>query len=309
MSETRDSIAKQLQKFLSGEAKSDTWVRRRARLLVMQAKSRPGVELHARRVADNALLLALDIGMTATVAANIHEAAMLHDVGKLAVSTEILHKNGPLDADERYEMQLHAAYGFGLLDVPGAPEIILDVAKYHHERYVDGQGYFGVAGEHIPFAARIVTVADVHEALTARREYKPPMPEGEALSMMTAETSPPALGRAAFDPFLLRRFVAMRLRDPSLAATLVQRTALEEFSRSDPMRDLKGRRDLQILRDGTRIHFEIDEADHRTMKSITCSDGRVITEFPRLTSEPESDRVSTMSEPAPRRPKPAPWRM
>ena len=98
---------------------------------------------------------------------------------------------------------------------------MLDVAKYHHERYGDEHGYFGVAGENIPYAARIVAVADVHEALTAKREYKPPMPEGDALSMMTAKTEAPALGRAAFDPFLLRRFVAMRLRDPSLDATVV----------------------------------------------------------------------------------------
>jgi response regulator RpfG family c-di-GMP phosphodiesterase len=287
VSETRESIAKQLQKFLSGEAKNDSWGSRRARLLAMQVNSRPGVELHARRVADNALLLALDIGMAATVAATIHEAAMLHDVGKLAVSTAILHKNGPLDADERYKMQLHAAYGFGLLDVPGAPEIVLDVTKYHHERYMDGQGYFGVAGEHIPFAARIVTVADVHEALTARREYKPPMPEGEALSMMTAKTDPPALGRAAFDPFLLRRFVAMRLRDPSLAAAPSQRTALEEFSRSDPMSDLKGRRDVDISRTGQRLHFEMDGSGNRKLLAMTRPDGSTLREFPRLAAEPE----------------------
>lgn len=287
MSETRAIIAERLQDFLSGEAKGDSWEPRRARLLAMQAESRPGVRLHAQRVADNAHLLALDIGLTADAATTIHEAAILHDVGKLAVSEAVLYKNGPLDADERYEMQLHAAYGFGLLDVAGAPEIVLDVAKYHHERYGDGQGYFGVAGEHIPFAARIVTVADVHEALTAQREYKPPLPEGEALSMMIAKTLAPALGRASFDPFLLRRFIAMRLRDPALAATPTQRTALEEFSRSDPMSDLRGRRDLKILRSGQRMTFDVDEAGNRKLTAITEPNGRVITDFPRLASEPE----------------------
>jgi hypothetical protein len=281
------SIAERLVGFLSGEAKADSWERRRTRLLALQEESRPGVVLHAGRVADNARLLALDIGMTDALSAAIHEAAALHDVGKLAVPESVLYKNGPLDPDERREMQMHAAYGFGLLDVPGAPEVVLDVAKYHHERYGDGRGYFGVAGENIPFAARIVAVADVHEALTAKREYKPPIPEGEALAMMTGKADAPALGRAAFDPFLLRRFVAMRLRDASLDATASQRTALEEFARSDPMGDLGARKDLQISRSGHRLHYDIDAAGHRTLSAMTHPNGSTTTEFPRLSLKPE----------------------
>lgn len=275
------SIAERLVAFLSGAA-GDSWERRRARMVALQDERRPGVALHAERVAHHARLLALDVGMTEAAAAAIHEAALLHDMGKLAVSESVLYKNGPLDQDERREVQMHAAYGFGLLDVPGAPEVVLDVAKYHHERYGDEHGYFGVAGENIPYAARIVAVADVHEALTAKREYKPPMPEGDALSMMTAKTEAPALGRAAFDPFLLRRFVAMRLRDPSLDATVAQRTGLEEFARSDPMEDLGSRKDLQISRAGHRLHYVVDETGHRTLSAMTRPNGSKMTEFPRL---------------------------
>lgn len=275
------TISRRLVGFLTGEARGDDWERRRARLLAMQSESRPNVALHAARVAANARLLALDVGLAEPAAAALHDAAMLHDAGKLAVSEEVLYKNGPLDADQRAEMQMHAAYGFGLLDVPGAPEVVLDVAKYHHERYADGLGYFGVRGEAIPYAARIVAVADVHEALTARREYKPAMPEGEALAMMTAGAPPPGLGRAAFDPFLLRRFVAMRLRDPALQASPAQRIALEEFARSDPNAELGDRRDLQISRSGIRMHFDVADG-HRTLVAMTRADGSVSTEFPRL---------------------------
>jgi hypothetical protein len=189
---------------------------------------------------------------------------------------------------------MHAAYGFGLLNAPGAPEIVLDVAKYHHERYADGEGYFAVIGENIPFAARIVTVADVHEALTARREYKPPMTDGEALSIMIAQKNAPAVGRAAFDPFLLRRFIAMRLRDPSIEATPAQRTALEEFARSDPMMDLAGRKDIQISRSGHRLHYDIDEAGHRTLAAMTHPDGSKTRDFPRLAPKPDLGPTPSM---------------
>lgn len=280
------AVAERLVAFLSGAA-SDSWECRRTRLLALQNGRRPGVALHAKRVARNARLLALDIGMTEAAAGGIHEAAVLHDMGKLAVSENVLYKNGPLDQDERREIHMHAAYGFGLLDVVGAPEVVLDVVKYHHERYGDGRGYFGVAGENIPYSARIVAIADVHEALTAKREYKSSMSEGDALSMMIAITEAPALGRAAFDPFLLRRFVAMRLRDPLIEVTVEQKTRIEEFARSDPMEDVGQRRDLKISRAGHRIHYSVDAAGRRELTAMTRPDGSRMTGFPRLTPTAE----------------------
>ncbi len=277
--------AERLVGFLSGEARRDSWREGGARLSPPPDERRPNVAAHAARVADNARLLALDVGMKRETADAIHAAALLHDVGKLAVSEAVLHKNGPLDEAERREMKLHAAYGFGLLDVPGAPRLALDVAKYHHERY-DGAGYFGLAGERVPYAARIAAVADVHEALTARREYKAAMPEGDALSIMTADAAPPAVGRAAFDPYLLRRFVAMRLRDPALEASPRQRVELEEFSRSDPMAGLGPSPHLRITREGLRMFYDVDAAGGRTLVAMMRSDGSELSDFPRLTPSP-----------------------
>src|SRR4051812_34748958 len=104
-----------LVRFLTREARGDVWETRRARLLDLQDLKRPGVVVHARRVAENARLLAFEIGMSPVDADAIYEAGVLHDAGKLAVSEAVLDKNGALDDAERREIKMHAAYGYGLL--------------------------------------------------------------------------------------------------------------------------------------------------------------------------------------------------
>lgn len=288
--DNEQEISSRLLRFLTGEAAGDDWDRRRLRLLTLQDEQRPGVVVHAMRVADSAVALARDVGIPEAEVDAIRDACLLHDIGKIAVREEVLYKAGGLTEQERQEMRLHAAFGFGLLDVPGAPTSMLDIAKYHHERYHDGKGYFGLAGEQIPFIARIAAIADVHEALTAKREYKSPIPEGQALAMMVSRLEAPALGRDAFDPVLLRRFVAMRLRDASLEATPAEHAELADFAVSDPNRDLKpaSAPALRIDRAGNRLQYGTDERGRQVLSALTRLDGSTMTDFPRA-----ADRAPT----------------
>lgn len=104
----------------------------------------------------------------------ISEAARLHDIGKFALPSDILHKPGPLSPEEWAFVRRHTEIGHGILRIEG--NRLLDVAAAlalnHHEHF-DGSGYpQGLAGEAIPFEARIVGVADTYEALRADRAYK-----------------------------------------------------------------------------------------------------------------------------------------
>jgi len=163
--------------------------------------------------------------------------ARWHDVGKPAVDKEVRDKPGPFVGDEFAQMKLHAEVGVEILG-PGFPPDMVDAVRYHHERY-DGYGYYGLKGEDIPFAARIVAIADVFEALTAHdRPYKDPMPEADALMLMTADVTSPGFGRRAFDPYIMRQFVEMKLSDPAFDASPEQRKSLAFYASASPMSDL-----------------------------------------------------------------------
>lgn len=189
---------------------------------------------HVIRVAANARRLADFVGLPPEEVDLIAFAARLHDVGKLQIPLAILAKPGRLTDEERVTMEQHAVLGRDMLArIPGVPKLVLDVARYHHERF-DGFGYERLVGDDIPLAARIVQVADVYDALVSPRAYKAQMLEGVALSLMIADTAPPVFGRRNFDPALLRAFVSMRVSDPSASFDDVTRIQLSEFVHSLP---------------------------------------------------------------------------
>ncbi len=131
--------------------------------------------LHCLRVGVLAEALARELGASEGAAALLRRAAVLHDVGKLAVSEDILLAPGRLDCVEREMAKLHSAAGAFLLGSADTPVFRLarTVAASHHERW-DGSGYpLGRSGRETPAAARIVAVADVFDALTHARPYKP----------------------------------------------------------------------------------------------------------------------------------------
>jgi HD-GYP domain-containing protein (c-di-GMP phosphodiesterase class II) len=139
------------------------------------------------------------------VSDRIRLAAMLHDVGKVAIPDAILKKPGALTDEERAEMQGHTVRGAELFDNPTSDldAMCRDVAGGHHEQWA-GAGYPArVAGERIPLPARIVALADVYDALVSRRCYKDGWPEEKVLGILAEES-----GRH-FDPELVEAFVGI----------------------------------------------------------------------------------------------------
>ncbi len=142
---------------------------------------------HCSRVADVACLLATASGLPAEELTWFRMGALLHDVGKVAVPLEILNKPGPLDDEEFRIMATHPVAGIELLEGIEFPWDVRPMIRHHHERW-DGSGYPDrIAGEDIPLAARILTVADVYDAITTDRSYRPGFPHHKAMDIMESE--------------------------------------------------------------------------------------------------------------------------
>ena len=128
-------------------------------------------EGHTQRVAAMTLRLAHAMGMSEDALGHIRRGALLHDIGKMAISDYILHKPGPLTDDETHIVRKHPGHAYDLLSPIPYLAQALDIPYCHHERW-DGSGYpRGLQGEQIPLAARIFTVVDVWDAVTNDRIY------------------------------------------------------------------------------------------------------------------------------------------
>jgi putative two-component system response regulator len=174
------------------------------RRLAAAAEARDGeTGRHIERMSQTCALLAARLGLGKERARSLSHAAPMHDIGKIGIPDRILRKPGPLTFDERREMQRHTEIGRHLLG--GSDDELLQLAAElawtHHERW-DGAGYpRGLVGEQIPLEARIVAVADVFDALTNERVYRPAFPLEEAIRLMRE-------GRGSqFDPRVLDSFL------------------------------------------------------------------------------------------------------
>jgi putative nucleotidyltransferase with HDIG domain len=155
---------------------------------------------HCERVADIACAIATDMGFDETTLFWFRVGALLHDVGKIVVPSDILNKAAPLTPEERAIMERHPTAGAELLRDVDFPWDVIPMIRGHHERW-DGHGYpDGLSGDAIPLAARILCVADVYDALTSHRPYRRAFDTRDALRLMHAD-----IGRA-FDPEILTRF-------------------------------------------------------------------------------------------------------
>ncbi len=161
---------------------------------------------HAERVRAYSYSLGKQLSLAEDELDKLNWAALLHDIGKLEVSTEILNKPGkPTDA-EWEQLQLHPLYGETLVE--SLREWLgewTEAVGYHHERW-DGKGYpRGIAGDEIPLAGRIVAIADVYDVITSARSYKEPATPTEAREELTR------CAGTQFDPRLVRAFVNISL--------------------------------------------------------------------------------------------------
>lgn len=142
---------------------------------------------HSERVARMARSLAEARGLPNVSAQAVAQAGLLHDLGKIGIPEAILRKPGPLTEAEWELMRQHPVVGARIV----APlEFFAEgafIVRHHHER-VDGSGYpDGLVGEAIPLGARIVAVADVFDALTSDRPYRPRLPPAQAITQLQAQ--------------------------------------------------------------------------------------------------------------------------
>ena len=140
---------------------------------------------HIRRVQTYAIGLARKMGVTdSSLIRAIEAAALLHDMGKLAVPEYILNKPGPLTPAEFEKMKLHASVGADILSAIDFPYPVVPIVRHHHENW-DGTGYpDGIAGADIPIGARILSVVDCFDALTSDRPYRPRLSDRDALRIL-----------------------------------------------------------------------------------------------------------------------------
>jgi putative nucleotidyltransferase with HDIG domain len=141
---------------------------------------------HTRRVQDQAVRLARALHVEdESQLQTIKAAALLHDVGKLAIPEHILNKPGRLTPAEFDIMKRHAAIGADILSVIGLPYAVAPIVRHHHENW-DGTGYpDGIAGDQIPVGSRILAVVDCFDALTSDRPYRPRMETDVALRILS----------------------------------------------------------------------------------------------------------------------------
>jgi diguanylate cyclase (GGDEF)-like protein/putative nucleotidyltransferase with HDIG domain len=158
-------------------------------------------ENHIRRVEARAAALGEAAGMSAHEIEGLKVAALLHDIGKLAVPEHILTKPGRLTPQEFDYIRIHPTVGAEIIKAVPFPYPVAPFIQSHHERW-DGTGYpEGLKGEQIPLGARVLAVVDYHDALTAHRPYHRAMRQEEALQTLRAEA-----GRA-LDPRLVHLFI------------------------------------------------------------------------------------------------------
>lgn len=181
--------------------------------LAIDAKDQTA-QSHIRRVQVYATSIARGLGMSDTEIQGVKTAALLHDIGKLAVPEHILSKPGPLTQEEFQKIRVHPQVGAEIISAVPFPYPVAPLILSHHERW-DGKGYpQGLKGEEIPLGARILSVVDYYDALTSDRPYHKAMTPEAALALLQQEA-----GRA-LDPAVVQMFVKMAAEMEAVAGTI-----------------------------------------------------------------------------------------
>lgn len=182
-----------------------SWGALNALARAVDAKS-PWTAGHSQRVTALALELGAELGLEPEALEELHRAALMHDVGKIAVHPYILDKPGKLTEEEFLQIKAHSAAGAKILEAIPAFRGMIPIVVQHHERF-DGRGYpAGLSGRNIHFGARIIAVVDTFDALTSDRPYRPGMKTKLAIDIIHQEAG------SQFDPEVVDRFMVLMER-------------------------------------------------------------------------------------------------
>jgi diguanylate cyclase (GGDEF)-like protein/putative nucleotidyltransferase with HDIG domain len=195
--------------------------------LAIDAKDQTS-QSHIRRVQLYAAALARALGMTENDIQGVKTAALLHDIGKLAVPEHILSKPGPLTPEEFQKIRAHPKVGADIISAVPFPYPVSPLILSHHERW-DGKGYpAGLKGEEIPLGARILAVVDYFDALMAERPYHKAMSYDAAMGLLQQEAG------KGLDPVVVEKFIE------HLPALQLEATALEQAMMRQPAPEAAG---------------------------------------------------------------------
>jgi putative nucleotidyltransferase with HDIG domain len=157
-------------------------------------------ENHCHRVAVYAAALATEMRLGSAVIEDVKAAALLHDIGKLDISRDLLYKAAKLTNEEYEEIKQHVHKGIDLLEpVGGSLRRVIPIILAHHDKF-DGSGYHPTKGEDIPIESRIIAVADVYDSLTSDRPYRKAMSTYDARDIIVKGSE------TEFDPSVVQAF-------------------------------------------------------------------------------------------------------
>jgi putative two-component system response regulator len=169
------SVDRAVEKVRASPISRDSQAIIRALLTALETKD-PYLKNHSARVASRSRKLALDLGLPPDEILIVERAALVHDLGKIGVPENILHKPGPLTPEEFLQIKKHPGYSTEIVRPLTEFQPCLPYILHHHER-LDGSGYpDGLAGDAIPLGARIIATCDAFDAMASDRPYRPALP-------------------------------------------------------------------------------------------------------------------------------------
>ena len=154
----------------------------------------------SKRITYYSVIISKQLGLSSIDTGKIELAGMLHDIGMIGVSDEILYKIDALTQEEYDEVKKHITYSVKILEDIKQLKDVVEIIKYHHEKY-DGTGYpFGIKGEEIPVGSRIIAIADAFDSIISNRVYRDSVHYDEALEKIKQGAG------TQFDPVIVKAF-------------------------------------------------------------------------------------------------------